>query len=79
MANREPLLRPIPIAELRPTQMTVGYREVAEKRRRWREYDGEAKKAFLSSNVTGTIGGFPLTGTADLSPWVFSVGMGLHF
>ena len=44
MANREPLLKPVPIAELRPTQMTVGYREVAEKRRRWREYDGEKKK-----------------------------------
>jgi outer membrane protein len=39
----------------------------------------EGKKAFLSSNVTGTIGGFPLTGTADLSPWVFSVGMGFRF
>ncbi|CAO4182414.1 hypothetical protein EEDFHM_04126 [Methylorubrum populi] len=34
MAPREPLLTPVPIAELRPTQMTVGYREVEEKRRR---------------------------------------------
>lgn len=39
----------------------------------------EAKKAFLTSKATGTIGGFPLTGTADLSPWVFSAGLGLHF
>ena len=44
MASREPLLKTIPISELRPTQMTVGYREVAEKRRRWREHD-PAKKA----------------------------------
>ena len=39
----------------------------------------EAKKAFLSSKATGTIGGFPLTGTADLSPWVFSAGVALRF
>jgi len=39
----------------------------------------EAKKAFLSSKATGTIGGFPLTGTADLSPWVFSAGLGFRF
>ncbi len=37
MANREPLLKSIPISELRPTQMTVGLREVAEKRRRWQD------------------------------------------
>ena len=28
--------QPIAIRDLRPTQMTVGYREVAERRRRWR-------------------------------------------
>jgi hypothetical protein len=43
MPIREPLLKPIPIADLRPTQMTVGYREVEEKRRRWRSYDGDKK------------------------------------
>ena len=35
MSTREPLLHTVPIAELRPTQVTVGYREVAEKRREW--------------------------------------------
>ena len=35
--EREPLLHPVAIADLRPTQMTVGYREVARKRREWRE------------------------------------------
>lgn len=39
----------------------------------------EEKKAFLTTKATGTIGGFPLTGTADLSPWVFSAGMSLRF
>jgi len=37
MSSREPLLHPVPIKSLRPTQITVGYREVAEKRRQWRE------------------------------------------
>ena len=35
MSTREPMLHTVPIAELRPTQVTVGYREVAEKRREW--------------------------------------------
>ncbi|GAA0296103.1 ParB-like protein [Sphingomonas oligophenolica] len=33
----EPLLHPVKIDDLRPTQMTVGYREVERKRREWRE------------------------------------------
>lgn len=37
MSTREPMLQTVPIAELRPTQVTVGYREVAEKRRAWSE------------------------------------------
>lgn len=37
MSPREPLLHPIPIRDLRPTQLTVGYREVEDKRRHWRE------------------------------------------
>jgi hypothetical protein len=36
VGTREPILHPIPILSLRPTQMTVGMREVEEKRRRWR-------------------------------------------
>lgn len=39
MTNREPKLRPVRVADLRPTQMTVGYREVAEKRRHWRQVE----------------------------------------
>lgn len=39
MANtREPILQPIPILSLRPTQMTVGMREVKEKRKRVQEH-----------------------------------------
>lgn len=34
---RTPILTTVPIKELRPTQITVGMREVESKRRRWRE------------------------------------------
>ena len=36
MSVREPILKPVAIADLRPTQMTVGVREVKKKRKRWR-------------------------------------------
>lgn len=41
---REPIVHPIPILSLRPTQMTVGMREVKEKRRRWREHKSKTKQ-----------------------------------
>ncbi len=48
MANtREPLLHPVSILSLRPTQMTVGMREVKEKRKRWREHKSKHKQAEL--------------------------------
>lgn len=47
MANkRDPVLEPVEILSLRPTQMTVGLREVNEKRKRWRGH-GSKKKAQL--------------------------------
>ncbi|MCJ2007735.1 ParB-like protein [Methylobacterium sp. HMF5984] len=55
MAIREPVLAPVPIADLRPTQMTVGYREVAEKRRRWRDYDEDKRAAFLGAHMVPTL------------------------
>ncbi len=48
MANtREPRVHPVPILSLRPTQMTVGMREVKEKRKRWREHKSKKKQAEL--------------------------------
>jgi hypothetical protein len=48
MANtREPILRPVAIMSLRPTQMTVGMREVKEKRERWRERKSAKKRAEM--------------------------------
>jgi hypothetical protein len=45
--TREPVLQPIPILSLRPTQMTVGMREVKEKRQRWRAHKSTKKQAKL--------------------------------
>jgi len=45
MTIRDPILHPIPILSLRPTQMTVGMREVKEKRRRWRQHKSKKKQA----------------------------------
>src|SRR6516164_9033707 len=47
---REPIVHPIPILSLRPTQMTVGMREVKEKRQRWREQKSKKKQ----SEILGT-------------------------
>ncbi len=52
---REPLLNPVPITELRPTQITVGMREVKAKRKRWRE-EGDTKGAeFLGKHMIPVI------------------------
>jgi hypothetical protein len=44
---REPKVHPIPILSLRPTQMTVGMREVKEKRQRFREHKSKKKQEDL--------------------------------
>ncbi len=48
---REPIYHATPLKELRPTQITVGMREVEEKRRRWREKHGEKAGEFLASHM----------------------------
>jgi hypothetical protein len=48
---REPMLTTIPIRELRPTQITVGLREVAAKRARWREESKKKKPEFLGRHM----------------------------
>ena len=50
---REPVLKPVPIADLHPTQITVGLREVEEKRRRWRDHD--RKEEFLGAHMMPTL------------------------
>jgi hypothetical protein len=48
---REPVLKPIPLDELRPTQITVGMREVAAKRRKWRTRHGDKAAEFLGTHM----------------------------
>ena len=51
MSTREPMLQTVPIAELRPTQVTVGYREVAEKRRGWSERADDDRAEWLGRHM----------------------------
>ena len=48
---REPILNPVSISSLRPTQFTLGIREVNEKRERWRKYPDKKKAEFLGRHM----------------------------
>lgn len=55
MSATDPILKPIPIAELKPTQMTVGLHEVHEKRRQWREVPDDQRPEFLGRHMIPTV------------------------
>jgi len=57
MSVREPTLSPVRIADLRPTQMTIGFREVEEKRADWRARSGKQESAYLGSHMIPVIAG----------------------
>ncbi len=57
MTHREPLLEPVAIADLRPTQITVGYREVDEKRRAWRARVERDGPEFLGKHMIPVLKG----------------------
>ena len=48
---RDPISDPIPITSLRPTQITVGMREVKAKRLRWREKGAKKGAQFLGKHM----------------------------
>jgi hypothetical protein len=48
---REPIINPVPIADLRPTQITVGMREVEEMQKRWRARSAKKGGKFLGSHM----------------------------
>jgi len=48
---REPLLTTVAIKDLRPTQITVGLREVKEKRKRWRDTGTRRGEKFLGKHM----------------------------
>jgi hypothetical protein len=54
MNAREPVLHPVAIAHLRPTQITVGFREVAAKRKRFSQMKDKAG-AFLGRHMLPTV------------------------
>lgn len=51
MSAREPVLNPVRIKTLRPTQMTLGLREVNEKRKLWRGRGGDKGAEFLGKHM----------------------------
>jgi len=52
---REPILHPIAIDALRPTQITVGMREVEAKRKAWRAEKGPKAAEFLGRHMIPVI------------------------
>ncbi len=51
MPNKDPLLNSVAVADLRPTQITVGLREVAEKRREWDTMPEADRPKFLARHM----------------------------
>jgi hypothetical protein len=51
MTVREPILTPVKIVDLRPTQITVGMREVLAKRKHWRESGAKKGGEFLGKHM----------------------------
>ncbi len=52
---REPILTTVDIVDLRPTQITVGMREVMEKRKHWRETTAKKGAKFLGNHMIPVI------------------------
>ena len=57
MSRRDPMLSLVPLAELRPTQVTVGLKEVEEKRREWRDRGGHDAPKFLGRHMIPVLRG----------------------
>jgi len=53
--SREPRIHPVSIMSLRPTQITVGMREVEAKRKHWREHPDSKKGDFLGNHLIPVI------------------------
>jgi hypothetical protein len=52
---REPVLLPVALAEMRPTQITVGMREVLIKRKAWEERSAKKDRKFLGRHMMPTV------------------------
>lgn len=60
----QPILHPVPIDDLRPTQITVGLREVHAKAREWRQRPRDSAGKFLGSHMIPAVIG------PDGHPWI---------
>src|SRR5579862_1249596 len=54
---REPRIHPVAISVLRPTQITVGMREVEAKRKSWRDHPERKRPDFLGKHLIPVIWG----------------------
>ena len=54
---REPRIHPVAIAALRPTQITVGMREVMAKRKSWREHPQRKRAECLGKHLIPVVWG----------------------
>jgi len=57
MYRHDPILDPVKVSDLKPTQMTVGFREVAQKRRQWRERAERDGPEFLGRHTIPVLKG----------------------
>jgi hypothetical protein len=53
----EPVLHPVTIANMRPTQITVGMREVQRKRDDWKQRDADGEDKFLVKHMIPAVRG----------------------
>ncbi|MBS0591301.1 MAG: chromosome partitioning protein ParB [Proteobacteria bacterium] len=56
--SREPRLHPVAIADLRPTQITVGMREVHAKRKNWKQHPVRKRAEYLGKHLIPVIWGY---------------------
>jgi hypothetical protein len=54
---REPRINSVPLLDLRPTQITVGKREVDAKRKAWRKHPEKEKSDFLGRHLIPVVCG----------------------
>jgi len=57
MYRHDPILQPVKVVDLKPTQMTVGYHEVEQKRRQWRERAEKDGPEFLGRHTVPVLKG----------------------
>ncbi|MES1156357.1 MAG: ParB-like protein [Alphaproteobacteria bacterium] len=55
MTARDPVIRTVPIDELRPTQLTIGLIEVEHRRKAWRDAKGKEREQMLVEHLVPAV------------------------